>query len=61
MGVTGAATGATIGATIGALAIGIPTFGIAAGFSLVLCGAIGAGVGTVAGACWSWNDSEKEQ
>lgn len=47
LGVGGAAgaTGATIGAVIGALAIGIPSFGIAAGLGLVLGGAIGGGAG----------------
>ena len=42
VGATGAAVGASIGATIGALAIGIPSFGIAAGAGLVIGGAIGA-------------------
>ena len=43
------ATGATVGALIGALAIGIPTFGVAAGVGLLLGGAIGAGVGVGSG------------
>ena len=38
-------TGATIGATIGALAIGIPSFGIAAGVGLLVGAAIGGGTG----------------
>ena len=38
-------TGAGIGATIGALAIGIPSFGVAAGAGLVLGGAIGGAIG----------------
>lgn len=38
-------TGATIGATIGALAIGIPSFGVAAGVGLLLGAAIGGGSG----------------
>ena len=43
------AVGAGIGATIGALAIGIPTFGVAAGAGLVLGGAIGGMIGVIAG------------
>ena len=41
----GAAVGATIGATIGALAIGIPSFGIAAGAGLGIGAASGAAIG----------------
>ena len=44
------ATGATIGAVIGALAIGIPSFGTAAGVGLVLGAAIGGGAGIGVGA-----------
>ena len=39
------ATGAGIGATIGALAIGIPSFGVAAGVGLLLGAAVGGGIG----------------
>ncbi len=53
VGLTGVAIGGTTGALIGALAIGIPTFGVAAGVGLVLGmgigGAIGGGAGTVVG------------
>ena len=42
---TGVAIGAGIGATIGALAIGIPTFGVAAAAGLGIGGGIGAAVG----------------
>ena len=45
IGVAGAAVGGTTGALIGALAIGIPTFGVAAGVGLVLGLAVGAGIG----------------
>ena len=51
LGGTGAIVGAGVGATIGALAIGIPTFGVAAGVGLVIGGLAGAAVvggGTVA-------------
>jgi len=44
-----AVTEAGVGATIGALAIGIPTFGAAAGAGLVIGGAIGAGIGGAIG------------
>ena len=37
-------TGGTIGALIGALAIGVPTFGVAAGTGLVVGGVVGAGI-----------------
>ena len=47
---TAGVAGAGIGATIGALAIGIPTFGVAAGVGLVLGGLIGGGVGVGVGA-----------
>ena len=40
----------TFGAIIGALAIGMPTFGVAAGVGLVLGGLIGGGVGVGVGA-----------
>ncbi len=44
--ITGAAAvGATIGAVIGALAIGVPSFGVAAGTGLVLGAVIGGGLG----------------
>ena len=49
MGTLGAIAGAGVGATVGALAIGVPTFGVAAGAGLVLGGAIGAGIGGAAG------------
>ena len=39
------AIGASVGATIRALAIGLPTFGVAAGAGLVLGGAIGGAIG----------------
>ena len=46
-----AAIGATTGAVIGALAIGIPSFGVAAGTGLALGAVIGGGVGAgIAGA-----------
>ena len=45
------AVGAGIGATIGALAIGIPTFGVAAGAGLVL----GDGVAADGGTAEIWN------
>ena len=49
-----AATGASIGAVIGALAIGVPSFGVAATTGLVLGGVIGGGVGAgIAGAAVS--------
>ncbi len=50
VGMAGVAIGGTTGALIGALAIGIPTFGVAAGVGLVLGlfigGAVGGGAGT---------------
>ncbi len=44
-----AVIGAGIGATIGALAIGAPTFGVAAGAGLVIGGVIGGSIGAVVG------------
>ncbi len=49
VGMAGVAIGGTTGALIGALAIGIPTFGVAAGVGLVLGLAIGGAVGGGAG------------
>ena len=42
--------GAGVGATIGALAIGLPTFGVAAIAGLFIGAAIGGGIGIVVGA-----------
>ena len=45
----GAVTGAAVGATIGAVAIGVLSFGPAAGAGLIIGGAIGAVVGSAVG------------
>ncbi len=50
---TTAVIGAGIGATIGALAIGLPTFGVAAGAGLVIGGVIGGSIGAVSRRCWN--------
>ncbi len=48
-GATAGIVGAGVGATIGALAIGAPTFGVAAGAGLLIGGAIGGGIGVAVG------------
>ena len=59
--------GATIGAVIGALAIGIPSFGVAAGAGLVIGAVVGGGIGvgvagaTAGGAAVYTNVKEKKE
>ena len=48
-GATVGLVGAGVGATIGALAIGAPTFGVAAGAGVLIGGAIGGGIGVAIG------------
>ncbi len=66
-GIAAGGVGASIGAVIGALAIGIPTFGVAAGAGLVIGAAVGGGIGvgvagaTTAGVKAYQNVKEKEE
>ena len=65
VGMAGVAIGGTTGALIGALAIGIPTFGVAAGFGLVLGlvigGAVGGGAGTGIGTIKKIRDKRRKK
>ena len=62
-GAASTATGATIGATIGALAIGVISFGPAAGAGLVIGGVIGAAIGSAVGGgiLKAWKKRQRKQ